>query len=135
MRQVGESERGLEARDYILDCDFLWQSSSEVQLVSILFVVFLVVDVATRSTQFFVQVLALSLRESTAVGPVKSFVNSDPGLLGFKSRCFRPRQFSASNALPDSHLLSMFNSIDRRSSLLCRRHNWRSQSTHRDGNG
>jgi len=81
-------------------------------LISVLIIVLLAVDIAAGVTQFFVKPLTFFWSEP-AVGSSESFIDSNSGLLRFKASRFGSRQFTTSDSLTDSKLLSMFNSIDR----------------------
>jgi len=83
-----------------------------------LLVVRLTVDMAAGLALLLIEPAALLEIEPTAICAVNSFLLADPGLLGPQSRGFGPRQFSASNTLPDPRLLPMFDPVDRRSSVL-----------------
>jgi len=85
-----------------------------------LLVVRLTEDMAAGLALVLIEPPALPEIEPTAIGAVDSFLLADPGLLGPQSRGFGPRQFSASNTLPDPRLLPMFDPVDRRSSVLCK---------------
>jgi hypothetical protein len=79
--------------------------------LTILVIVFLTIDVAAGTLQFFVELLALSGGE-LSVGTIKPLIDSNPRLLRFQSACFGPGQFAAPDALPDPLLLSMFDMVD-----------------------